>query len=337
MLKGAIVGMGGLGRTHLRGVCAFAEKYGGVEIVALCDIEEAQFHAAAELNIGTSGKVDVSKYRLYTDVDEMLEKEELDFCFTGLPTYEHARIGIKILNKGIHLFSEKPMALTVEECDAMIAAAEKNNCKLMIGQCVRYSPAYGALKEMIEKETYGKLIHVRCDRLSSLPIWSWQHWMEDDAKSGGAALDLHVHDTDMINYIFGIPSSVVSFATHSKTGYDSIHTTFVYDDKDYVVMSTGDWGLANKYSFDQFFRANFEKATVEFTHGKLTVYPMEGVAFEPELPAVDAYKAEAEDFLFNIINDTVSEVNPAIDSRNSLRIALAEKKSASLQGEKVKL
>lgn len=334
MLKCAVVGCGGLGKTHLRSLVELEKSRGDFKVVALCDVEPSQFTAAVQINIGDVGASDVSAYRLYNDVDEMLEKEELDFCVTALPTYEHARIGVKILNKGVHLFSEKPMALTLEECDDMLRAAKKNNCKLMIGQCIRYANEFLYLKELMESGKYGKLVHIRFNRMSATPRWSWQHWMEDVNKSGGAALDLHVHDTDFVNFLFGIPDSVVSFATHDKTGFDSIHTTYVYDDRDALIMATGDWGLT-KYPFNQYCLMNLEHATVILDRGVITVYPEEGAAFSPEVALNNTKQSEEGEFIDCILQNKESAVNPASDSRNSIMIALAEIESAKKKGEKV--
>ena len=64
----------------------------------------------------------------------------------------------------------------------------------MIGQCVRYGAATTALKEMIASGKYGKVIKADFSRLSATPIWSWQNWYLDETQSGGAALDMHIHD-----------------------------------------------------------------------------------------------------------------------------------------------
>ena len=139
MLKFAQIGFGGLGKVHYNNIAAVTEKTGEIELAALCDIDENQFKRQTETNLGKNEvSLDFSGIHLYTDYKEMLEKEELDFVITALPTYLHAEVAIYALEKGNHVFSEKPMALRVEDCEAMIEASRRNNVKLMIGQCLRF-------------------------------------------------------------------------------------------------------------------------------------------------------------------------------------------------------
>ena len=129
-LKAALVGVGSMGRGHLDNYVKLLKEDSDIEIVALCDIDEKKFtNYKADFNLGPVGEdgYDFDKFRLYTDLDEMLEKETaLDMVTVALPTYLHAWGTIKCLNKGINVLCEKPMAPTYEDCMAMIEAAEKN-------------------------------------------------------------------------------------------------------------------------------------------------------------------------------------------------------------------
>ena len=157
MLKAGLIGIGFMGRGHLDNYIRLESEGLPVKLVAICDIDEEKFgdkFVEGNIDVGKT-RYDFSKYTLYTDIDEMLEKEELDFVDIALPTYLHAEASIKALNKGIHVLCEKPMALTVEECRQMIEAAEKNNKKLMIAQCLRFWPEYEYLKECVETNRFG--------------------------------------------------------------------------------------------------------------------------------------------------------------------------------------
>ncbi len=333
MLKYAIIGFGGLGKVHFRAYNEVREKAcEEVKLVALCDIRESVFKTQTATNLGDSNtNLDFSEYNLYYSVDELLEKEELDFVVTALPTYLHAEIANKCLNRGIHVFSEKPMAISLEEAESMIDTAKKNNRKLMIGQCCRYTSRYVKLKEIIDSKEYGEVVRASFHRISPLPIWSWQNWFLDEKKSGGAVLDLHVHDVDLINYYFGMPRSVTSFATNYKTGHDSVITRYEYDNK--LVSCTGEWGCpSHTYPFQSGFFVRFEKATVEMKNGKFMLYPdgEEGtLAEEIVVDKVNDYAAEVIDFIDCIVNDKVSEINPPEASLDTVRIAFAEKLSAN--------
>jgi predicted dehydrogenase len=262
----------------------------------------------------------------------MLKTEDLDFVVIATPTYLHAEITKNALGHGVHVFCEKPMAYTVEQAESMIDAARNAGKKLMIGQCLRFWPAYVKLKEYIDSGAYGKVNRADFTRLSSTPLWSWQNWYLDHEKSGGAALDLHVHDVDMVNWLFGAPEAVYSTATHAVTKFDSITTNYKYGDK--VVTAVGDWGLPAKAPFRMEFMVRFEKATVTFDGNGFTVFTNDEIQ-KPEIPAGDAYYNEIIDFMRQINQDTTETVNPPESSLLSLEIALAEKESAA-RGETLK-
>ena len=332
MLKFAIIGLGGLGKLHLRNMIELEEKRGDIKLTALCDIEESRFTERVETNLGgDTSSIDLSRYNLYTDVHELLEKEVLDFVITALPTYLHEEIAVLALSNGLHVFSEKPMARTLEQCQNMINKAKENNRLLMIGQCLRYRPEYIKLKEYIDSGEFGDAVRAEFYRYSPTPVWSWQNWMMDFDKSGGAALDLHVHDVDMIHWLFGLPQAVTSSATNVKTKFDSIFTTYQYDGV--LVTSAGDWGLTNSYPFQAAFLVRFEKAVVELKD-VMKIYPEDGEAYVVEPEAGNAYTDEVNDFI-NCVkeNRELSVVTPE-SVMLTMKIALAEMKSAE-KGEKI--
>ncbi len=327
MLKYGIIGFGGLGKVHFSGTEELYKAHNDVKLVAICDVDENAFTSNTSTNLGEDEtKLDLSMYKLYTDAKEMLEKEELDFIITAVPTYLHDDIAIMAMEKGIHVFCEKPMALSVERAQSMIDCAKKNNVKLMIGQCLRYMPSYEKLKEIIDSGKYGRVLRANFYRVSCTPTWGWENWFVDADKSGGAVLDLHVHDVDFINYAFGMPKSVTSMATNYKTGHDSIVTMYGYDDM--VVTSTGDWGCPAEYGFSTGFFVKMEKATIEIKNGKFMLFVEEGETQEIELPKESSYLKEVADFVSCIKNDTVSKINPPESSMNAIKIALAEKESS---------
>ena len=334
LLKYAILGFGGLGKIHFENYAAI-KKRKDVKLVAVCDIEKSAFEGKTSTNLGEGESgFDFTDMNLYTDAEEMFQKEELDFIVSALPTYIHEKYAVRAMERGIHVFSEKPMAISFQQGAHMIEVSKKTGRKLMIGQVVRYFPHYIKLKEIIESRKYGNVVYAEFDRVSATPTWGWQDWFLDEAKSGGAALDLHVHDVDFIAYLFGRPNAVCSIATNYKTKHDSITTLYYYDNV--AITSTGSFGESSSYPFSTPFRARFEKASVKFSKGKLTVYPQDGEPFEPETAKADGYVEEVVDFIDCIENDRESKINPPEASLQSIEIALAEKKSADLK-EIVKL
>ncbi len=334
MLKYAIIGFGGLGKVHF-GNKEVIEERTGAKLVAICDIEQSAFNTSTSTNLGDDNTVlDFSGFNLYNDAGEMLEKEDIDFIISALPTYIHEKYAVMAMEKGISVFSEKPMAINYEQAKNMLDTARKNNVKLMIGQCVRYFGIYDYIKKLVDSGEYGKVVDAEFYRFSTPPRWSWQNWFMDEKLSGGAALDMHVHDVDFINYVFGRPKAVCSTATHFVTKYDSIQTIYFYDNV--TVTAKGAWGYADTYFFHPEFRVRFEKATLELNSKGFLCYLNEG---EPQKIGpfnVSGYVEEVVDFINCIKNDTESKINPPESSLQTIEIALAEKKSADL-GEIVKL
>ena len=326
MLKFAIIGFGGLGRLHFRDVAEFSNLAGDLQLVALCDVEETAFTKEVKTNLGgESATLDLSPYHLYYDAEELLEKEELDFVITALPTYLHEKIAVMAMEKGIHVFSEKPMAINLEKAENMLAVAKKNKVKLMIGQCLRFWPEYVALKDAIDSGRYGKVCRAEFTRLSARVDWSWQNWLQDMEKSGGAALDMHVHDVDFINWVFGMPKSVTSFSTSLVTENESMVTRYEYEDM--LVTSKVDWEFPKDFPFTAEYLVRFEKGTLVLKDGVLTLYTNEGKEVI-DLPTEHAYTMEIVDFVDCIRKDRESKINPPEASLASLRLALAEMESA---------
>jgi predicted dehydrogenase len=228
MLKCGIVGFGGLGKAHFGNLKKLAAQ-GLAAPVAICDVEPAAFATGTATNVSAAKTFNLGDCSLYTDFSEMLAKEQMDLLVSATPSYLHSQVALGAFAKGLHVFSEKPMALTPADTAAMLAAAREADRLLMIGQCLRYWPEYQALKDLVEKRTYGQVIHGEFWRYGSTPRWSWQDWYLDEAKSGGAPLDLHIHDVDMIHWLFGVPQWVCALCSHVDTAYDSISCLYSFN------------------------------------------------------------------------------------------------------------
>jgi len=330
----AIIGFGGLGKVHFENSISLMNNRDDVKLVAICDVDEERFHQKIETNLGgETHEEDLTKYNLYTDVLSLFERENLDFVITALPTNLHEKIAVMALQRGIHVFSEKPMARSLDECKRMVDTATMHNKKLMIGQCLRFHPHYRKAKEFIDNKTFGKVIRAEFKRYSNTPKWSWQNWMLDFDKSGGCALDLHVHDLDIINWVFGRPLSVKSTATHYILKFESIFTEYEY--KNLLVTAAADWSLTG-YPFTPAFMIVFEEAVVEWNKGDLMVYPIEGDAYKADVSDENCYYNEINEFIDCIKYDRESEsINPR-STMQTIEIAFAEIKSAE-EGIKVYL
>ena len=340
MLKVGLIGLGFMGRGHLENYARLEKEGAPVKLVAVCDIEPGRLEGRDIVtgNIGVGNSVDLSGYKKYTSYDEMLKKEQLDYVDIALPTYLHAEAAVAAMKAGCHVLCEKPMARSVQECEQMIDTARSTGKKLMTAQCLRFWPAYEFLKDCVDSGKFGPVVSAYFFRGGGTPTWSWDGWLLDAPRSGGCLLDQHIHDVDMINWLFGAPDAVSANAMNvvKGSGYDAVSARYMYADGK-VVCAEDDWTINGGFGFDMVFRVNFKKGSVHFGHGKVMAYPVEGDGFEPELPADNGYYREICYFIDCVLNDRPIETCAPESTRNTIAIATAEQESADRGGVLVKL
>jgi predicted dehydrogenase len=329
MLRIGIAGLGFMGRMHYK--CYKALENAGV--VAVCDvnpnIDEDTKRAVG--NVGQAeGAIDFSNIKLYTDFTKMLKEAKLDAVSITLPTYLHADFSIKALQAGLHVLCEKPMALNVKDCQRMIAKAKRSGKVLQIGHCVRFWPEYAKAKETVDSGKYGKVIAATFQRLSAAPAWSADNWLIDENRSGGAALDLHIHDTDFVQYLFGTPRAVSSFGAKSPRG-ELLHivTQYLYDDEK-VVTAEGSWAMMPSFGFEMSFNITIEKATIVYDITRQPMFkvcPADEQTYTPKVEKGDGWFLEIAHFVKAISGQKVKPVTTLEQSMNSVKIVEAEKKS----------
>ena len=330
MKKIAIVGFGFMGRMHY----GCWKKLRGAKVTALCDSNLAQMKKASGGNIaGADQSTDYGDAKIYDDFDAMLAAGGFDIVDITLPTPLHPGMSAKALAAGYNVLCEKPMALDAKACDRMLAAARKARGKFMVAQCLRFWPTYVYLKKLMEKGTYGKVVAADFSRLTRAPGLNngGKSWFLDETKSGGVMLDLHIHDTDMINWLFGMPAAVTTCVHRNAAGgwTDHAHTVYEYPGK--VVTSSVSWAATEEFGFESGFRVVFEHATVVSSTRpteNITVYPGKGKAFEPKLGKGTGYENEIKWFLAHVNGMAKDGPLTPKDARNSVAIVDAERKSA---------
>lgn len=335
MLKVGLVGIGFMGRMHLQNYVRLQNEGYPVQVTAICDKDKKKFQGIfTEGNIQLPGTdIDFSPYRLYVDFDRMLEEEELDVVDISLPTYLHAPLALKALNKGVHVLCEKPMALTSIEAKEMIEASKISGSKLMIAQVLRFWPAYEYLKETVDSGRYGRVISAYFFRGGTPPKWTYENWMIHGDTSGGGLLDMHIHDIDMVHWLFGKPQAVSSLSIDvlDSHSYDAMSTNYVYPDSK-VVNTQVDRVMCGDFGFHMSYRVNFEQGTLVYEKREVKDYPNQGKAFTPELSPDTGYFREIHYFLEAVRHDRAVERALPEDTLTSLRIAEAERSSALQRG-----
>lgn len=324
-----IVGLGFMGRTHYR--CWKELK--DVEITAICDSNPNGVEDAKETigNIaGTAETIDLGKIEIYRDFEKMLANEKLDAISLTIPTYLHAEYSIKALKTGAHVLCEKPMALSTADCSRMIEAAQKSGKVLQVGHCIRFWPEYAKAKEIVTGGKYGRIVAATFQRLGAAPKWAWDNWIMDEQRSGGMVLDLHIHDTDFVHYLCGMPRAVRSFAAEDQNGrIMHIVTHYIYDDEK-AITAEGSWAMMPAFGFQMSFNVVLENATLAYDctgEPKFKICPAEGEAFTPQVPTGDGYSLQTAHFAKAIQGQEPESIITLDQSRDSVRIAEAEKES----------
>jgi predicted dehydrogenase len=216
-------------------------------------------------------------------LDELPDVDVVDIC---LPTDLHANFAVRALEMGKHVVCEKPMAISLAEADRMIEASERAGKRLMIAHCIRFWPEYVELRRLVESGELGKLLSLTMMRYSPFPSWGSDNWLADERRAGGAALDLHIHDTDFATYLNGrAPDKMVSFGNVDERGVSHVSTTMTFGKA--VIHAEGSWNLPAKSSFKMAFRATFERGAVIMDGGPLTV-DTDGETRVPEMPKMAA-------------------------------------------------
>jgi len=334
VLKIGIVGFGFMGRMHYR--CWKARD--DARVAAICDANEniVEDSKKAVGNIeGAEDAVDFTGINIYSDIGKMLAEEKLDAVSITLPTYLHARYTIEVLKSGVHVLCEKPMGLNVAECESMMAAAKSSGKVLQIGHCVRFWPEYAKTKEIVAGGEYGKVLAATFQRLAATPTWSQDNWILNEQRSGGVALDLHIHDTDFVCYLFGMPRAVCSFGGKDSTEkLAHIVTQYLYDD-DKVITAEGGWAMMPSFGFEMSFNIVQEKATIIYDCTRepaFKVCPADGEAFTPEVQPGDGYILQIDHFVRVLKGEKMTPVTTLEESRDSVKIVEAEKKSVQTGG-----
>ena len=332
MVKVGITGLGFMGKMHYGCYSAMDN----VKVAAICDIDETRFTntgGTAGNIAGAEGELNLEGVELYSSFDEMIEKADLDAVSITIPTYMHPDHTIKALKAGLNVLCEKPMALNTDLCADMSAAAKEAGKVLQIGQCIRFWPEYVKLKEIIDSGEYGKVQAATFQRLALTPLTGWENWyMDGPNKSGGAALDLHIHDSDYIQSVFGMPKAVSTSAVKGMTGdYDHMVTQYIYDDGT-AITAEGGWMMQASFGFEMSFNVVLEKATIVYDCTRepaFKICPADGEPITPQVLPGTGYSQEIEHFIKAVEGKEVAEVMTPEQSADSVRLVLAEKQSAS--------
>lgn len=188
-----VIGAGAIAEHgHLPAYAQMPEAH----LVAISDINAARCKSLGE------------KFRVpncYEDYRTLLENKAVDAVSVCTPPDMHAEIAIAAAQAGKHVLCEKPMAVTVEDTDKMIEAAQKNNVKLMVGHSLRYSENFRTVRRLLADGVVGKAILARLELFSGGPVvWpSVSKFFTRKGAGGGVLLNVGTHAVDLLRWIIG--------------------------------------------------------------------------------------------------------------------------------------
>jgi predicted dehydrogenase len=326
MIKVGVIGAGFAGAIHAR---AYA-KVPGVDVAAVVDNNQ-QRAASLAAEVGGRGE---------TDTEVLFRDPAITLVDVSVPTPSHPELAIRALQAGKHVVVEKPLALSLKEADSILAAAERSGRFLMVAHVLRFWPEYVALRDVLQSGRLGSPMMATAHRLSNRPQWAT--WFRDPEATGGAVLDLQIHDLDMMNWLFGPPRRVAAVgATGQDGGWDHVVTQIEYEEVRACVEAS--FMMPQDFPFTAGLRVTCEKGVIEYQ------FRAGGASFESGLPmhylyvhepgrpnqpvtfeAGDAFEREIGYFVECVRTGIAPAVVTPADARLAVRTALAARASLEI-------
>jgi len=319
----AIVGAGFMGSAHAANYAALGER---VRVKAVCGRSPERAARVAE-SVGA---------RPVAGLDDVLGDDEIDAVDICLPTPLHRDSAERAFAAGKHVFLEKPLALTLEDADAIVAAAEASERIFMVGLVLRFWPEYVELGRLVASGELGAPRAVHAERLS--PPADWAEWLRDPAQSGGTPVDLMIHDFDQLNALLGTPLEVRAIEplpghVQALVGYDGA-----------AGLVEGSMAMPRSYSFTSSIRVVCEGGVAEYAftatpvEGEgnigasssargLRVSPADGEARVVPVESADPWGPEIETFVSCLESGRPPERATGAQAREALAVSLAASRS----------
>lgn len=334
-----IVGFGFMGVMHAQAY----QQLPNAKVVAIVDIDPPR----AQENLTKIGLA----VPIYKTLGAALSKQQVDAVDVCVPTDLHKKYAMAAIKAGKHLFCEKPLATKMSDALKMAAAAEQAGIHAMVGQCIRFWPEYQAFYDFVKSNKAGRLLSLTLQRRAARPTGT-EGWFRDATRSLGAAVDLHIHDTDFVLHLLGTPPAVTSVGTKDAFGWSRIFSLFHYEGV--AVAAEGGWNQPDKWGFQMAFQAVFENGSVEYdmlanptlkvTLGDVASAPLPftqpstggSAANVGNVSSLGGYFNELEYFINCLEKNEAPKLATLRQAAESLRVVFAEVQSAE-KGKTVKL
>jgi predicted dehydrogenase len=326
-----VVGLGAMGVTHIEAY----RHVPGVRIAALCNPSgrhlDGDFTGVGRtVDADEPLKLDMRGVKATRNFADLLADPEIQVVDICAPTKAHVELSVAALKAGKHVVCEKPLARTPQAAREIAAAAKTARGFFMPAMCMRFWPEWAWLKAAIQNQRFGKVLSASFRRVAEPPAWGQKNFFRG-AESGGGLFDLHIHDTDFVQFCFGRPRRV-----HSR-GYKKVsgavdHVVTQYEvDSGAIVHAEGSWAMARGFGFSMTYCVNFDGATADYELARSS-NPLRLVEEgKPPVPVrcegPDGYIGELTHFIESIRAGKPPSVVTVDDAVSAVEICAAEEKS----------
>ncbi len=322
MVRIGIVGIGFMGRIHYLA----AQRLRGAQVVAICSRDPAKRAGdwrSTRGNFGPEpGFVDLSGVKTYAQFAEILADPDIDLIDICTVTDQHAPMAIAALQAGKHVLVEKAIALTPQQADAMVAAARQAGKLLMVAHVLPFFPEFRFAAEAIRSGRYGRILAAHFQRVISKPDWSAE--IADASKTGGPAVDLHIHDTHFIAWTCGVPKAVFAVGTQEGEAVTYLTASYLYGPNGPAVTCSSGAICMKGRPFVHGYEIYLEQATLVYSSNgiPLTVLTADGRTEHPQLPGggdpLSAFAEELQTAADSVLNGQEPEVLSGQLARDAL-------------------
>jgi predicted dehydrogenase len=324
MVRIGIVGIGFMGVTHYKAIAGVK----GAKVTAICTRDPKKLRGdwrSVQGNFGDNGGVhDLKGVSAYDDIEELLGDDRVDLVDICLPTPMHYEQTMAALSAGKHVFLEKPIALDLREADRMVAAAKKRRLRLMVAHVLRYFPEFRLVKQVVDSGDHGRVLAANFKRVISMPAW----WSPKDlSRTGGPAIDLHIHDADFVQFLFGMPQAVTSAGVIRRAGVVEHIDTHYHFKGPKQVTASGGWLSQQGCPFEHGYDVFFESGTLKYNSSwgqPPVLLTNDGKTRKPKLPGRDGFVGELQEAVDAVAAGKDSKALSGQSARDSLRLCLKE-------------
>jgi len=326
-----VVGLGFMAATHLKAY----RQITGYQIAAICNpsgrnLDGDFSHVAGNVGATEALRLDMSQVKAYRSFADLLAHPAVQLVDICAPTHAHPELVIAALGAGKHVICEKPLARTSPLSREVAEAATRAKTFLLPAMCLRFWPEWVWVKKAIAGNTYGRCLAARFRRVGQAPAWG-QKFFFDGKLSGGALLDLHIHDTDFVQFCFGRPRSVFSSGFAKVSGAIDHVVTQYQVDSGASVSAEGSWAMTDGFGFNMAYTVIFENATADYDIARgpdaLKLFEKGQQPLSLKLGGKDGYFGEL-DYLLDCIRTTKPPgIVTAQDAVSAVEICEAEERS----------